>query len=205
MYLNDFKVWQNFPKVKRNDIKTLIQKINLQDMGGYAQTSDLNLESFISFQQQLAYMAYDRIDQCQIFIPMFHKYCKEISLNSKEPLFQRLFEDPGASTLGDPQLIAELERKVNENPNYELPPGFVKQLAVDIPSITQDLPDDLTEAEKASREVLDDIFFALFGDKLTRPTVKGRIKPRYAVKMDVYNYKKKHTLKPQYMNINDKY
>ena len=50
MYLNDFKVWQNFPKLKRNDIKQLIQKINLQDMGGgYAQTSDLNLESFISF------------------------------------------------------------------------------------------------------------------------------------------------------------
>ena len=50
MYLNDFKVWQNFPKLKRNDIKQLIQKINLQGMGGgYAQTSDLNLESFISF------------------------------------------------------------------------------------------------------------------------------------------------------------
>ena len=58
------------------------------------------------------------------------------------------------------------------------------------------MPDDLTEAEKASREVLDDIFFALFGDKLTRPTVKGRIKPKYAVKMDVYNYKKKNILKP---------
>ena len=102
MYLNDFKVWQNFPKIKRNDIKQLIQKINLQDMGGYAQTSDLNLESFITFQQQLAYLAYDRIDKSQIFIPMFHKYCKDISLSSKEPLFQRLFEDPGATTLGDP-------------------------------------------------------------------------------------------------------
>lgn len=102
MYLNDFKVWQNFPRVKRNDIKVLIQKINLQDMTGRAQTTDLNMEAFVSFQQQLAYMAYDRIPQCNIFIPMFHKYCKEISLNSKEPLFQRLFEDPAATNLGDP-------------------------------------------------------------------------------------------------------
>ena len=49
MYLNDFKVWQNFPRVKRNDIKVLIQKINLQDMTGRAQTTDLNMEAFVSF------------------------------------------------------------------------------------------------------------------------------------------------------------
>ena len=64
--------------------------------------------------------------------------------------------------------MAELERKVNDDPNCQLPPGFVKQLAIEVPTITQDLPDDLTEAEKAAGEVLDDIFFALFGDKLTR-------------------------------------
>ena len=51
MYLNDFKVWQNFPRVKRNDIKVLIQKINLQDMTGRAQTTDLNMEAFVSFSQ----------------------------------------------------------------------------------------------------------------------------------------------------------
>tara|TARA_B110000285_G_scaffold229616_1_gene294665 strand:+ start:504 stop:734 length:231 start_codon:yes stop_codon:yes gene_type:complete len=59
-------------------------------------------------------------------MPLMFRYLKEVSLDSSSPLFQRLFEDPQATSLGDPALLKELARKVNANPDYQLPPGFVK-------------------------------------------------------------------------------
>ena len=37
-----------------------------------------------------------------------------------------MLEDPTATSIGDKALIEELTRKVNENPSYTLPPGFIK-------------------------------------------------------------------------------
>lgn len=41
-------------------------------------------------------------------------------------MFQRLFDDPHATTIGDQAVIRELTKRVNMDPNYTLPPGFVK-------------------------------------------------------------------------------
>jgi hypothetical protein len=66
------------------------------------------------------------MEKASVFLPKFFKYMKEIAMNSNQPMFQRLFEDPNATSIGDPNLIRELTRKVNLDPNYVLPPGFVK-------------------------------------------------------------------------------
>lgn len=51
-------------------------------------------------------------------MPLMFRYLKEVSLESTSPLFQRLFEDPQATSLGDPVLLRELARKVNADPDY---------------------------------------------------------------------------------------
>jgi hypothetical protein len=42
------------------------------------------------------------MEKASIFLPKFFKYMKNVAMNSDQPLFQRLFDDPTATTLGDP-------------------------------------------------------------------------------------------------------
>lgn len=58
-------------------------------------------------------------------MPRFWSYLKEVSFGSQKPLFQRLFADP-QSTFGDAGIIAELTKRVNADPSFILPPGFIK-------------------------------------------------------------------------------
>jgi hypothetical protein len=41
-------------------------------------------------------------------MPLLFRYMKDISLKANKPMFQRLFEDPTTSTIGDPDLIKAL-------------------------------------------------------------------------------------------------
>jgi hypothetical protein len=52
-------------------------------------------------------------ERASVFMPLMFRFLKEVSLDSDAPLFQRLFEDPQASSIGDPALIKELSKKVN--------------------------------------------------------------------------------------------
>lgn len=126
-FLNDFQILQNFPEIKRDDIKNLINYSNLKNSAvARPNTTEIDLEGFIELILQIAYIVSDRMEKASVFLPKFFKYMRQVSLVSDVPLFQRLFEDPQATSIGDPQVIRELERKLNLDPNYQLPPGFVK-------------------------------------------------------------------------------
>ncbi len=43
-----------------------------------------------------------------------------------------LYEDPEASALGDQEIIRELNRQIEINPNYEIPEGYKKVTEKDI-------------------------------------------------------------------------
>lgn len=126
-FLNDFQILQNFPEIKRDDIKNLINYSNLKNSAvARPNTTEIDLEGFIELILQIAYIVSDRMEKASVFLPKFFKYMRQVSLVSDVPLFQRLFEDPQATSIGDPQVIRELERKLNLDPDYQLPPGFVK-------------------------------------------------------------------------------
>lgn len=115
-FLSAFKITSCFPHIKREDIKRVIKLINLQ--GNEINQSTLSLIGFIEFVLNIGRLAYPEIDKASIFMPLLFSHMKDVSLSSKQPLFQRLFEDPQASTIGDPKLISALTLQVNRNPNF---------------------------------------------------------------------------------------
>ena len=94
-FLNDFQILQNFPEIKRDDIKNLINYSNLKNSAvSRPNTTEIDLEGFIELILQIAYIVSDRMEKASVFLPKFFKYMKQVSLVSDVPLFQRLFEDP---------------------------------------------------------------------------------------------------------------
>ena len=93
------------------------------------------------------------------FLPLFFRYLKDISFASDKPLFQRLFEDPTATSLGDPQLIKQLNTYVNENPNYKVPPGFVKFKTKKLVDKFESKYKGDAENMQICEEILDGVFF----------------------------------------------
>ena len=94
--------------------------------------TEIDLEGFTELILQIAYIVSDRLEKASVFLPRLFRYLKSIAMGSDQPLFQRLFEDPQASSIGDPQLIRELTMKVNLNPDYKLPPGFIRYQVEDM-------------------------------------------------------------------------
>ena len=143
-FMNDFKLTQS-PLIKRDNVKKVIQLINLKTQSNTTTNSQLDLEGFIEFVLQIGHLFYNRMERASVFMPLLFDYLKEMSLASKQPLFQRLFQDPQATTIGDPVLIKELTRLVNEDPDYQLPPGFVKFKTTELRETYQP-PDHLNES-----------------------------------------------------------
>lgn len=126
-------------------------------------------------------------------MPLLFKYFKEVSLASDKPLFQRLFEDPQASSIGDPELIRELTRQVNLDPNYKLPPGFVKKNE-DFVVAKYQVPDDMKESERISLEIINDLYFSIFDTHFINPQLEHQNK--WVVKSDIFQKRKRQDLKP---------
>mmetsp|Transcript_29405 Transcript_29405/g.44461 ORF Transcript_29405/g.44461 Transcript_29405/m.44461 type:complete len:182 (+) Transcript_29405:3768-4313(+) len=181
--MNDFKINTNFPTIKRETIKRIIKLINLQKFESSTSNNDLDLAGFVEFVMQMAYVLYNRLDKVSVFLPLFFRYMKDVSFESPKPMFQRLFEDPQATSIGDPEVIKELQRKVNTDPSYVLPPGFVKFPTFDVKE-TFEAPEETSEAHKVCTEVLDDLFAEIFGNHYLYPKV--RYERRWGVKPDIF-------------------
>ena len=182
-FMSDFKLTSS-PSIKRDMVKKLIKLINLKNSSKASSgLAELDLEGFTEFVLQIAYFYYDKMDRASVFLPLFFNYCKEISLASKEPLFQRLFEDPTASSIGDPALLAELTRQVNLDPDYQLPPGFIKQRTADLVDRYR-APGGMRESERISLEILDELLASTVGVHYMYPDVERQ--PKWVVKPDIF-------------------
>ena len=107
---------------------------------------------------------------------------KDISFCSDKPLFQRLFEDPTATSLGDPKLIKQLNHYVNENPDYKIPPGFVKFRAKQL--VDKYETKKTIETGQICEEILDELFVERFGIHMFNP--QATMVERWVVKPDVF-------------------
>lgn len=109
-------------------------------------------------------------------------------MESPVPLFQRLFEDPYSSSIGDPAILAELARKVNSDPDFVLPAGFLKYKK-DVLVQEYRAPDNLDENVQMVVELLDDIFVEGLGMHMLRPELVPR--QVWGVKPDIFQQKLK--------------
>ena len=119
-----------------------------------------------------------------MFMPSLFSYLKEISMASKLPLFQRLFEDPMASSIGDSSVIKRLEDEVNKNSNYKLPPGFIKYKRIEVREQYRAPTHVKKQAERIALELLDDIFNKSVGIHILDPIADN--KKVLGVKADIF-------------------
>ena len=111
-------------------------------------------------------------------------------------MFQRLFDDPNSTTIGDPELMKELTQRVNEDPNYNLPPGFYKQLTSKVTQAYK-APEYLPEPRRIVMELLDEVLNEKFGIHTLANEIDTE--PMWVVKVDIYNKQMKKKVKPAYM------
>mgnify|MGYP006091440359 CR=1 FL=1 len=124
-FLSDFKISKL--EAKREDVQRIIKLINIKEKANINPVSDLDLESFIEFNLQLGFLLYREVAaRASKFMPLLFERFREVSQASKTPLFQRLLEDPHAAPVEDQETVTLLTQIVNEDPSYELPPGYIK-------------------------------------------------------------------------------
>ena len=137
-----------------------------------------------------------------VFLPLLFRYFKDVSLASEKPLFQRLLEDPTATSIGDAALIKELTRKVNDDPSYTLPPGFIKFKTQELHE-KYEAPSNLKTSHKIALEILDEIFKDAFGIHALDPQIGHENK--WQVKADIFQAKKKKDSKASFLKIDKKH
>lgn len=86
-FLNDFQILQNFPELRRDDIKNLINYSNLKNSSTSGNLTEIDLEGFIELILQIAHIVSDKQEKASVFLPKFFKYMNSISLSSNKPLF----------------------------------------------------------------------------------------------------------------------
>jgi len=60
------------------------------------------------------------------FMPKLFDKMKQVAIKSDRQMFQSLFTNPNVSSLGDKELLSELNKKANEDPyNFQIPEGYV--------------------------------------------------------------------------------
>lgn len=140
-FLSDFKI-AKYEFARVGEIKQIVNLINAKlDMHSNSSVF-LNLEGFIEFLLQLGYfMFFDYSDKPSEFLPLLFGRMREASYASRAPMFQAQFEEltlqdevrqsENDNAYGDSageltQLLKDLTHEVNANPNFVLPPGFIK-------------------------------------------------------------------------------
>ena len=97
-----------------------------------------------------------------------------------------LYEDPDASSMQDKELMAALDKKINEDPTYPVPEGFTKVLEK-IPVYSYKVPECaakfLSEGKVVATEMLDEIINDIMGFHFLEPQVKFSTK--YKIKQAI--------------------
>ena len=95
---------------------------------------------------------------------------KAVSKASNKPLFQKLFEDPNATSIGDQQLLHELNIQMNQNPNFVIPDGYIKvRQPIVFEKYAAPAEFDHQEPIKISMEIINDIFTEEFKTPMLDP------------------------------------
>ena len=171
--IQEFKIpVQHF--MRREDVKKIVQAINLRHQSNLITPSHLDLEGFIELFLQLAYLQF-KMETCLAskFMPKFFGKLKEVSHSSKGPMFQKFFSGRNSSRSGDRQLLNSLAEKVENDPKFKLPEGYIKVHADKVVEIDGVDPSVYSkESQLISVGILDDLFTKQFGLRLIEPIVK---------------------------------
>lgn len=125
-----------YSHISREELITLVRLINLAVPEKRADLTSLPWESFTEFMLQLSVICFTRAPLDLSGMPplaQLRALIDHLSKVAKQKHFSTfLYEDPEASALGDQEILRELNRQIEINPNYELPEGYKKVTEKDI-------------------------------------------------------------------------
>ena len=135
---------------------------------------------------QLAYFIYNKhfpfLTPSDFILKLINHFEKATRSRGQSTL---LYEDPDATTIGDRDVLKELNRRIKHNPDILLPEGYYKVNEKE-QIFNYELPEYLPieESQKISIELLDELLYSTVGVHFlealvtyeNRPKVKPRIK-----------------------------
>ena len=129
--LRDHNTYPQF--INKEEIAALIRQINMHtDSENSSDLAMLDYDQWIYFVPQLAFVCFQRppldksayppVESLMTLLDTFERACRESGRSTA------LYEDPDASPFVDRDVVNALEELVAEDPNYELPEGFRKDI-----------------------------------------------------------------------------
>lgn len=87
----------------------------------------MNFNLFLELQPQVAFLLFSKtlphLSLPEMMMKMLQHQERATKLKGQSTI---LFEDPDHTTIGDYEIIKELNRRVKENPDFILPEGYYK-------------------------------------------------------------------------------
>lgn len=164
--------------ITKEELVGLIRQINLKKVKRF-DLSALSYPGFLEFIIQAAYFIYSRKPFLMNNLPLVNllkEFFDQMVLATKGRGDSTiLFDDPDSTTLADPDLMKILNKKIKENPDYPVPEGFkkVKEFYLEYDyKVPEFIP--MTEAQRDSLEILDDLIFSKFQFHFLEPVVKKK-------------------------------
>ena len=176
-----------YSHVSREEVTTLVRLLNVQQRR--AELTTLAAESFEPFVLQTAVLAFSRppldlsglppLAQVQALVTHLAKVAKQ----NKFATF--LYEDPEASALGDSEMLRELNRQVEKDPDAPVPEGYKKVREKQI-AYKYALPPllEVPAAKRVALELLEELVFGALDIHILEPLAEQseQLKVRPVVK-----------------------
>lgn len=80
---------------------------------------------------------------------------QQFKSQSKKHRSEKLFEDPDFTTIGDTEVLRELNRRIKEDPYFDLPEDYIKVPEREVSYVYEMPPIPCFESQKIGIEVLD--------------------------------------------------
>lgn len=108
--------------------------------------------------------AYSPVKSLELYVEKMGQAMKKKKANTI------MYDDPEATSISDPDLLQALNKKISEDPNYPVPEGYMKKKEKNLVySYGAPTYFPLSEAQKDSMEILDELIFEKCGFHFLEP------------------------------------
>ena len=193
--------------MSREDLATILRLVNSQS--GKIDIYNLTFEGFQECFVQAAIYIYSKPPKILSNLPLVESV-KELVKHFEKVAETRgentvLYTTPDVTTLGDKDLLKELNKMIKINPNYPLPEGYRKVTEKEanfVFKIKPSIEKHISESKKVVLEIIDEIIYnKVLGVHIIEPLLEFEMKAK--VYPDIVK-PQKQSLPPRYMEAVEK-
>lgn len=193
--------------LNREELATFIRLVNAHQ--GKIEISSLTFEAFQESFVQIAIYIYSKAPLILSHLPLVESV-KELVKHFEKATEAKgdntlLYKTPDVTTLGDKELLRELNRMVRSNPDYPVPEGYrkVNEKEANFEFVVKpSLSNSVSEAAQIVMEILEEeVFSKALGIHIIEPVVKYEVRTK--VYPDIVK-PQKQLLQPRYLEAVEK-